>query len=74
MLGYCENCKHKETCKRSTGIIFGFCRIAFEPIRPELHTCRYTDKQCNHANESGECKQGQQNCGWEYWHVTDAEE
>lgn len=33
MKGYCENCAKKETCTRSTGIIFGFCNIDFKPIQ-----------------------------------------
>ena len=35
-----------------------------------MNTCLYTDKDCEHADESGECKQGQQNCCWKNWEAT----
>lgn len=31
MKGNCENCARRETCTRTTGIIFGFCNLDFLP-------------------------------------------
>ena len=31
MTGECENCKHRNSCKATIGIMFGFCRTEFEP-------------------------------------------
>ncbi len=36
-----------------------------------MNICLYTQKECEHANNKGECKQGQQNCGWENWELAD---
>lgn len=33
--GYCETCKHKETCTKDIGFIWGFCETGYEPIEKE---------------------------------------
>lgn len=30
-----------------------------------MNICIYTNKECEKADKDGECRQGQQNCGWE---------
>lgn len=29
--GYCETCAHRETCRKTVGIMFGFCNTDYEP-------------------------------------------
>ncbi|MCX4366480.1 MAG: hypothetical protein OSJ67_00570 [Clostridia bacterium] len=28
----CEKCANRETCTRDTGMMFGYCNVAFKPI------------------------------------------
>ena len=35
MSGYCENCLKEDTCKKTIGIMFGFCNTDYRPKREE---------------------------------------
>jgi len=51
MYGECENCANAKTCKRATGIMFGFCNTEFQPKESQNSETDTKNEKENEEND-----------------------